>query len=300
MQALDWWLTHEDARGFCEELQPIPAENRQLRLLTRRRCNLVEEKTVLENQLRSHLQAACPSLVKASKSLDNRWFLNFLTTRPQLPQLAALRSQTLLQIQGVGPHRAQAIEKWQSHAIFSQDVELFSQWIQEDVGRLKQLAHNIDGLNRQIRQLGEQSQIFQRWNQFPGLGKSAVANWPEKLAPWIDSTASLAWPCTWGAAPWIGVRVNEKAPDVLNSSIAGPKMPAARLSAAIASSSHSRRNTTLEKSRKKEVDTLERSVLSLDIWSVLSSVLSKRTVTTLFNNTVDFFLDYSTRIIAAL
>ena len=164
-------MTHEDARGFCEELQPIPAENRQLRLLTRRRCNLVEEKTVLENQLRSHLQAACPSLVKASKSLDNRWFLNFLTTRPQLPQLAALRSQTLLQIQEVGPHRAQAIEKWQSHAIFSQDVELFSQWIQEDVGRLKQLAHNIDGLNRQIRQLGEQSQIFQRLESIPGFGE---------------------------------------------------------------------------------------------------------------------------------
>ena len=73
--------TLERANNVIQEVKPVPEENRQLKRLTRRRRQLVVEKVRLGNRLKADLQAVCPELAALTGSIDNRWFLSFLTAR---------------------------------------------------------------------------------------------------------------------------------------------------------------------------------------------------------------------------
>ncbi len=69
------------AKNVIQEVKPVPEENRQLKRLTRRRRQLVVEKVRLGNRLKADLQAVCPELADLTGSIDNRWFLSFMTAR---------------------------------------------------------------------------------------------------------------------------------------------------------------------------------------------------------------------------
>jgi hypothetical protein len=57
--------------------------------------------------------------LEITKNAGNQWFLNFLVSAPTLPQLARLRSSTLLKVPAVGRKYASLIEDWQKRAHFS-------------------------------------------------------------------------------------------------------------------------------------------------------------------------------------
>jgi transposase len=90
------------AKDVLQEVAATPEENDILKRLTRRRRHLVREKGRVLNRLQSDLQAVCPGLLEITPDAGNRWFLQFLTSRPELTQLARLRRTSLLKIRGVG------------------------------------------------------------------------------------------------------------------------------------------------------------------------------------------------------
>ena len=73
------------AKDVLQEVGERPTENLQLKRLTRRRRQLVQEKVRLASRLHSDLQAVCPELASLTGALTNLWFFAVFN----LPQGAA-------------------------------------------------------------------------------------------------------------------------------------------------------------------------------------------------------------------
>ena len=162
--------TLKRAKNVIQEVKPVPAENQQLKRLTRRRRQLVDEKVSLGNRLLADLQAICPELSALTGSVDNRWFLNFLTARKDLRQLSRLRRHSVLQIKRIGSFYADIIQSWQKEAHFSAEVEWVGEMIHHDARRMLELLEQIAQLNNAIEDLTQRSAMAQRIRSIPGFG----------------------------------------------------------------------------------------------------------------------------------
>jgi len=180
-----------------EVLQPVgvaPVENQQLKRLTRRRRQMVHEKTRVVNRLHSDLQAASPGLVTITGAVDNRWFLHFLTSRSALPQLAKLQRRSILKIRGVGQAYLEMIVDWQQQATFSSDVDLVGEMIIEDAQRMLELMDKIGVLDARIEVIAKTSGIAHRLRSIPGFGATSCAELAGEIGVMerFASEASLA------------------------------------------------------------------------------------------------------------
>ena len=162
--------TLKRAKNVIQEVKPVPAENQQLKRLPRRRRQLVDEKVSLGNRLLADLQAICPELSALTGSVDNRWFLNFLTARKDLRQLSRLRRHSVLQIKRIGSFYADIIPSWQKEAHFSAEVEWVGEMIHHDARRMLELLEQIAQLNNAIEDLTQRSAMAQRIRSIPGFG----------------------------------------------------------------------------------------------------------------------------------
>ena len=161
-----------------EVLQPVgvaPLENQQLKRLTRRRRQFVNEKTRVVNRLQSDLQAVSPGLVTITGDVDNLWFLHFLTARDDLTQLARMQRRSLMKIRGVGRIYVEAIQTWQRQATFSSDVDWVGEMIIEDAARILALMNRIGQLDTRIETLSQTSEIARRIRSIPGFGATSCA-----------------------------------------------------------------------------------------------------------------------------
>ena len=162
--------TLKRAKNVIQEVKPVPAENQQLKRLTRRRRQLVDEKVSLGNRLLADLQAICPELSALTGSVDNRWFFNFLTARKNLRQLSRLRRHSVLQIKRIGSFYTDIIQSWQKEAHFSAEVEWVGEMIHHDARRMLELLEQIAQLNNAIEDLTQRSAMAQRIRSIPGFG----------------------------------------------------------------------------------------------------------------------------------
>lgn len=176
------------AKDVLQAVANTPQENAQLKRLTRRRRQLVNDKVRLVNRLQADLQAVCPGLLAITGEVDNLWFLRFLTCRDELRQLARLRWPSLLKIPGVGQTYAAAIQQWQRQAYFAPEVEWVGEMILEDAQRILALMAQIKHLERQIAPLAEASELARRWRSIPGFGPTCSA----ELAGEIGTPARFA------------------------------------------------------------------------------------------------------------
>ena len=162
--------TLERANNVIQEVKPVPEENRQLKRLTRRRRQLVVEKVRLGNRLKADLQAVCPELAALTGSIDNRWFLSFLTARKDLRQLRRLRRNSVLKIKGIGSFYADIIQSRQKGSCFSAEVPWVGEMIHNDARRMLELLEQIGQLEQAIEPLTQSSEMAQRIGSIPGFG----------------------------------------------------------------------------------------------------------------------------------
>ena len=164
------------AKSVLQEIYPTPVENEQLKRLSRRRRRMVNERVSVINALQSDLQAVCPGLLSITKDVSQKWFLNFLAaTGDNLQALAGKRRATLLKIPGVGQVMVERIIAWQSEAVFSDEVELVSPLILEDVQRIIALNDIIEKLDAQLEDIASRSQEAILIRSIPGFGKTSTA-----------------------------------------------------------------------------------------------------------------------------
>ena len=162
-------------KNALQEVAATPVENTQLKRYTRRRKQLVWERVRAVNRIQSDLHAVCPSLMAITGNVDNIWFLNFLTCRDKLTQLATLRKSSLLAIHGVGKTYASQILAWQAQAQFAPDVEWVGEMILQDARRILALGRDIKAVEQQIAEVATRSELAQTIDSIPGFSKITMA-----------------------------------------------------------------------------------------------------------------------------
>ena len=182
------------AREVLQEVGATPVDNDKLKRLTRRRRQLVNEKTRVQNRMQADLQAVCPGLLSISAQADNLWFLSLLSCREDIRKLAGLRKSTLLSLEGIGRKYAACIQAWQPQALFSDEAEWAGPMIVSDARRLLALKHEIDALNESIEQIAHSSEIARRIATIPGFGMTCSAELAGEIGTLdrFHSEASLA------------------------------------------------------------------------------------------------------------
>ena len=159
------------AKDVLQEINPIPLVNDHLKRVTRRRRQLVNERVRVINSLQADLKATSPGLCDITQQINQVWYLNFLaSSNGDLRKLAGKRKSSLMSISRLGKKLVQRILAWQPEACFSDDVELVSEFIVEDVQRIQALNHQIKQLERQIETLSLTSKEASVLQSLPRFG----------------------------------------------------------------------------------------------------------------------------------
>ena len=182
------------ARDVLQEVGATPVENDKLKRLTRRRRQLVNEKTRVQNRMQADLQALCPGLLSITAQADNLWFLSLLSCREDIRKLASVRKSTLLCLDGVGRKYASLIQAWQPQALFSDEAQWAGPMIVSDAPRLLALKGEIDTLEASIAQIAQDSELARRIQSVPGFGVTCSSELAGEIATLdrFHSEASLA------------------------------------------------------------------------------------------------------------
>ena len=163
------------AKGVLQEVAAVSEENDLLKRLTRRRRRLVEEKARVLNNMQADLQAVSPGLLDITGDASNVWFLRFITSADRLEKLPRLHRSTLLKIRSVGKKYADAIQRWQKRAHFSDEVSYVGEMIQEDATRILELRDKIKVLDDKIAKIAEGSREAVIVSSIPGFGPTSTA-----------------------------------------------------------------------------------------------------------------------------
>lgn len=158
------------AKGVLQEISKVPLVNEKLKCLSRRRRVLVDDKIRIVNRLQGDLQAISPDFISITGSIDNIWFLNFLTAREDITKLLSVRRTSLLQIKGVGRQYAKKILTWQKEAIFSPEAEWMGPIILNDAKRIIEIQTEIKKLEQDMEALSADSALAKRLRTIPGFG----------------------------------------------------------------------------------------------------------------------------------
>ncbi len=182
------------AKGVLQEITKKPEINEKLKCLSRRRRVLVDEKTRTVNRLQGDLQAISPDLLSITGSVDNVWFLNFITSKEDIRKIVGLRRSSLLKIKGVGRQYAKKIISWQKTALFSTDAEWIGPMVLSDAKRIIALQNEIAELEETMKTLSEGSEIARRLKTIPGFGLVCSAELAGEIGVLerFSSEASLA------------------------------------------------------------------------------------------------------------
>jgi len=182
------------AKEVLQRVPQVPEDNQRLKRLSRRRKQLVSEKVRVENRLHSDLNAVSPGLASITGSVDNHWFLNFLSCRKDMRKLAGLRSDSLLAIKRVGKKYAAVIQEWQKQSKFSAEVDYVGPMIISDATRLLEIKEQIAGLEKAMEPLIESSEIARLIHSIPGFGQTSSAELAGEIGTMdrFESEASLA------------------------------------------------------------------------------------------------------------
>lgn len=187
------------AKKVLQEIKPANIVNAQLKKLTRRRKQLVEEKIAIANRFGSDLQAEIPDLKAITKSVDNLWFLRFITFRDSFISLSRLHKSSIKSIPYMSYKNVEKIVAWQKDARFTQTIVYTGAMLYDDALRLLELKDKIKALDKQIKALIPSSKMATLIQTIPGFAHVSAAS----LAGEIDtldrfeSEASLA--------PYLGV-----------------------------------------------------------------------------------------------
>jgi transposase len=147
----------------------------KLKAITRRRRELVLEKTRIMNRMQADLEAICPGILSLTGSVDNIWFLNLLTFREDITQLKRLHKSSLLQIKGVGRKYAELIQSWQRTAKFAPNAPWIGPMVIKDAARILELVRDLAGLNNEIETLIPYSKAASHIQTIPGFGSICSA-----------------------------------------------------------------------------------------------------------------------------
>lgn len=182
------------AKKVLQEVKVSDTVNAQLKKLTRRRKQLVEERIAIANRFGSDLQAEVPDLKSLTSSVDNLWFLRFITLRDHLISLARLHKSSIENIPYMSYKNVDKIVIWQKDARFTKSITYTSSMLYDDAIRLLELKDKIKALEKQIKTLIPTSKIARLIETIPGFAHVSAGSLAGEIGTEkrFESEASLA------------------------------------------------------------------------------------------------------------
>jgi transposase len=182
------------AKEVLQEVKPSDTTNAQLKKLTRRRKQLVEERKSIANRFGSDLQAEVPDLKATTSSVDNLWFLRFITLRDNLVSLSRLHRNSIESIPYLSFKNVEKIIAWQKDARFTKSIEYISSMLYDDAMRILALKDKIKELEIQIKALIPSSKIATLIQTIPGFAHVSAGSLAGEIVTLerFESEASLA------------------------------------------------------------------------------------------------------------
>ena len=188
-------------KKVLQEVKPTPSEHKVLKRLTRRRRQLVEEKVRLLNRMECDIQSVCPELLNLVKNKDSFCFLNLLTFRPHLTDIARIRRSTILKIPDIGKLFADKVQDWQKEAHFSEEANVVGPMIIADAARIRELKSIISGLEKEIARLTGSSRLGQLIKSIPGFGVTCTGELVAEIGNMSRFTSENSLAYYFGMAP---------------------------------------------------------------------------------------------------
>ena len=157
------------AKDVLQEIKISDDVNEKLKKLTRRRKQLVAERVAIANRFSSDLQAVSPDLKAITKSVDNLWFLRFITLKEDIRDLKRVSKKKIQNIKYLSSKNLQIIEQWQAEATFSESTSYVASMLYQDALRLLELLDISSKLKKEIALLNEDSKIAKVIQTIPGF-----------------------------------------------------------------------------------------------------------------------------------
>ena len=157
------------AKKVLQEVKAPDRTNAQLKKLTRRRKQLVEERKAIANRFGTDLQAQVPDLKALTASVDDLWFLRFFTLRHNVKGLLRLHRSTIAKIPYISQKNIDKIITWKSQAAYDDALDYTAPMFYDDAIRLLELKAKIKELTKQIDTLIPSSRIAIVIKTIPGF-----------------------------------------------------------------------------------------------------------------------------------
>ena len=157
------------AKKVLQEIQPSDASNTQLKKLTRRRKQLVEERMIITNRMGADLQAEAPDLKSLASCVDDLWFLRFITLRQDIRILTKVHKSTIEKIPRIRKRHIDKITAWQTEVNFTDAIDYIASMFYDDAMRILELKQKIKDIEKQIGHLIPSSKIASRLITIPGF-----------------------------------------------------------------------------------------------------------------------------------
>ena len=157
------------AKKVLQEIQVSDSINMQLKKLTRRRKQLVEERMVITNRMGADLQAEAPDLKALASCVDDLWFLRFVTLRKDMRLLAKVHKSSIEKIPRIRKNHIDKIILWQAEASFTDAIEYIASMFYDDAMRILELKQKIKDIEKQIDYLIPSSKIARLLISIPGF-----------------------------------------------------------------------------------------------------------------------------------
>lgn len=182
------------SKQVLQEIRPFDDVNVQLKKLTRRRKQLVQEKIAIVNRFSSDLQAVAPDLKLITASVDNLWFLRFFTLKEDIQDLVRLRASSILKIKYLGDKYLTIIQAWQKEATFSPELRYTASMLYDDAIRILELMAKLQQLKNNIAELIPSSSIATVIQTIPGFATISAGELAGEIGTLdrFESEASLA------------------------------------------------------------------------------------------------------------
>lgn len=123
----------------------------------------------IANRFGSDLQAEAPDLKSLTSSVDNLWFLRFITLRDDIRKLSKVHKQSIAKIKYLGQKNLAHIMQWQKEVIFSDTLDYTASILYDDAMRILELKNKIKKLTGQIDRLIPYSNIAKAIKTIPGF-----------------------------------------------------------------------------------------------------------------------------------
>jgi transposase len=182
------------SKKVLQEIRPSDDVNARLKKITRRRKQLVEEKIAIINRFTTELQSIAPDLRKITSTVNNLWFLRFVTLKKDIRHLVKLRANTILTIERLSSKKLALIQAWQKEASFSAELDYISPMLYEDAVRILELKTKIKQLENDIAKLIPLSHIAKTIQTIPGFAAVSAGELAGEIGTLVrfQNEASLA------------------------------------------------------------------------------------------------------------